>query len=335
MSDPDKPIHEGPSGEDAEAPASRPDQAAPAANVISIEQARLELLGRKRKGATPPRGLDGPIRMRRREVPAPVTLPPGEHSSVIVTDTPAARAHIDKKTVHPGEPGERHDKKVRVKTHFDPRRVPTQLSDRRAAGRLGAEMEAPPEMLGEEEVGSLWNRPSRPSDPGVTTARTSRPSLARPRPIPRNDRSAPLFVIAVMVVAAIGAVVVFLLSRGRTNEGSGYPETTGTATSASTAARPATSAPAVTALVTAPVSATATAPATATATLDAPSTGVGTTATASSAPAPGASSAAPSGPLGTKPVSSAPATKPTASAAPTAAPQTTATSILPFGKEEP
>ena len=221
MSDPDKPTPESPSESDAEAPASGPDPAAPAANVISIEQARLELLGRKRRAATPARGVDGPIRMRRREVPAPVTLPPGEHSSVIVTDTPAARAHIDKKTVHPGEPGQTFDRKVRVKTQFDPRRMPTQLSDRRGGGRLGAEAEPPPEVSGEEEVGSLWNRPSTPSDPGVITARTSRTSLARPRPIPRNDRSAPLFVVGVMIVAAIGAVVVFALSRGKGNEGSG------------------------------------------------------------------------------------------------------------------
>ncbi len=228
MSDPEKPTADSPSGRDAEATSSPPaPPPPPAANVISIEQARAELLRRPRKGVTPARGVDGPSRSRLREVAAPVTLPPGEHSSVIVTDTPAARAHIDKKTVHPGEaPGKTHENKVRVKTHFDPRRVKTQLTGARAA-EVEAEREA--QLAADEEVRSLWNRGSQNPEPGaVTTGRTPRSaSLARPRPISREDRSgAPLFVVAVMIVAAVGAVVVFMLSRQKGDVASGKPEAT-------------------------------------------------------------------------------------------------------------
>jgi hypothetical protein len=293
--------------------------------VISIEQARAELLRRPRKGGTPARGVDGPMRPRLREVPAPVTLPPGEHSAVIVTDTPAARAHIDKKTVHPGEaPEQTHEKKVRVKTHFDPRRVPTQLSDKRGAmSRPGADAEMA--AGGEDEVGSLWNRPSSPSDPGVPTARTSRPSLVR-RPMPRDERAgAPLFVVAVMIVAALGAAVVYLLSRQKGDSGSGKPDVSVTATAQAPStgtAPPATSAPVV-----------ATATETASASGQAPAASVTGSGTASEGPAASAPTAASTGPANTRPASSGP--KPAASVAPTTTPQATATSILPFGKEEP
>ena len=321
MSDLEKPTPESPRGRDGEATSSPPPSPpAPAANVISIEQARAELLRRPRKGATPPRGLDGPPRSRRREVPAPVTLPPGEHSAVIVTDTPAARAHIDKKTVHPGEaPGRTHEKKVRVKTHFDPGRVKTQLTGARAA-EVEAAREA--QAAADEEVGSLWsNRASQNPEPepgAVTTGRTPRStSLARPRPISREDRSGtPLFVVAVMVVAAVGAVVVFMLSRQKGDVASGAPETAATV---APAAPPATS-----------TQVAGTAPATATGGASAP----GGSAAASGAPATSGSSA-PTGPVVAKPVTSAPAAKPPATAAPKVTAQPTATSILPFGKEEP
>lgn len=308
MSDDDKPTPESPESGASEAPPQRS-----GASVISIDQARVELLQRKVRGATPPKGTRP--RARSREVPQPVTLPPGEHSAVIVTDTPAARAHVEKKTVHPGEQAEVNPvdgKRVRVKTHFDPRRAKTQLTGKKPSN----------EILGDGTVPSLWgnadapssgrNGPSQPpsvsqSQPPPAQTPSGRPLFARPRPLPRDQRNSPLFLFGIAVAAAAGAAVVYYLSRPRDPEPPRAPDTSITATAPS---------------VTAP----------------------GNSASAGNKAPPPATSAStgvedsPSqAPQATAKTGAAPSTKPTASASakPTATTKPTATSILPFGKDEP
>ena len=312
MSDADKPTPESPPSGTSEASGGS------GANVISIEQARAELLRKPRARATPPQGIRDKPRSRGREVPTPVTMPPGEHSAVIVTDTPAARAHVDKKTVHPGEaPEQTHDKKVRVKTSLDPRRAKTQVTDRRSSTPA-------PGAAGEGDVGSLWSNPAGSVPPGPITSSqpppgvspSQRPSLARPRPLPRESRGAPLFLIGVALAAALGAVVVFLISRPKP-----APGPSGTNIQ-------------LTAMLPVPC-ATATgetAPAT-----SASTSGATGTAEPSNTGAPVPSelpSAVTATPLKT---GHSPSVKPSASpsAPPTASAKPTATSILPFGKEEP
>ena len=314
MSDADKPTPESPQSGTSEASAG-----GRSAEVISIDQARAELLQRKpRSRATPPMGVKDRPRSRGREVPIPVTLPPGEHSAVIVTDTPAARAHVDKKTVHPGEaPPQTHDKKVRVKTHMDPRRQKTQVTERRSSTPV-------PGAVGESDVGSLWSNPpgsqppepitsSRPPPPGMSPSQ--RPSLARPRPLPRDQRNGPLFLVGIALAAAAGAIVVFFLSRQKLDpSGPGSGATSGTSGQ-------------LTAVF--PVPSPGVAPST-----SAPAT-TSTTSAATSVPVPPElPSAVPATPLKT---GHSPSSKPSASpsAPPTASAKPTATSILPFGKEEP
>jgi hypothetical protein len=317
MSDTDKPSPEAPQGGTSEEQAS---PGAGSANVISIEQARAELLRKPRPRVTPPRGTHPmTVRSRSREVPAPVTLPPGEHAAVIVADTPAARAHIDKKTVHPGEaPSHTHEKKVRLKTSLDPRRAKTQLTDRRAEP--------------EPDMGTIETPPAHPSVPhpsvppsGNLRARSSqppatqdRPSLARPRPIPRPQRSsAPLFLIGVAIAAGFGAAVVFLLGRQKPEISPSAPTAATTAALVATppprpTAPPAVSTPSTT-LLPSPGSATAT---------EAPEVPSVLT---------GAPPATPTGKA-----THSPSTKPstTATQAPTASAKPSSTSVLPFGKEE-
>ncbi len=309
MSDTEKPTPESPNAGTSEATASA--QSGGSAQVISIEQARAELLRKPRSPGTPPKGV-GPAkpRSRGREVPMPVTLPPGEHSSVIVTDTPAARAHFDKRTVHPGEvPAETTAKKVRVKTQFDPRRQKTQVTDRRPTP-------VPPEV----DTAAIWSAqpPSQPppltsSQPPPPITGSQRPSLVRPRPMTREGSSsgAPLFLIGVALAAALGAVLVYMLSRqkteptaapsGSTSVAAGIPVPT--APGSDSGAQATTSAP-----VTEPVN-----------------TGAQT---------PELPSAVPATPVKTG-HSTTPRPTPTVTAAPTASAKPTATSILPFGKEEP
>lgn len=281
--------------------------------VISIEQARAELLAKPRQRATPQMGVMR-SRPRAREVPAPVTMPPGEHTAFIVTDTPAARAHVDKKTVHPGEmPVQTHDKKVRVKTSLDPRRAKTQMSDRRGAP------EPPGPAADEGEPASLWHHPkSQPPPPAPPAASPAsvppRLSLARPRPIPREKAGVPLFVIGVIIAASVGAAVVYLL--GRTGAPATAPPTATVAATSPPAAPPASS-PAATAQGGA--TAAAAAPSTSATAAEAPST---------SAAVPAAASSAPSAVKSTSPTVK-PSTAPTL--APTATAKPTATSVLPFG----
>lgn len=287
--------------------------------VISIEQARAELLAKPRQRATPQMGVMR-SRPRAREVPAPVTMPPGEHTAFIVTDTPAARAHVDKKTVHPGEmPVQTHDKKVRVKTSLDPRRAKTQMSDRRGAP------ESPGPAPGEGDPVSLWHPTSQPPPPAQPAASPAsipprdvrqavpRPSFARPKPLPREKAGVPLFVIGVIIAASVGAAVVYILGR------TGAPGTaSSTATVAATAppAAPPASSPAATAQGGATTAAAA--PSTSATATEAPSTVAAVPTAAPSAPSAVRSSAA------VKP-STAPTLAPTATAKPTA------TSVLPFG----
>lgn len=267
--------------------------------VISIEQARAELLAKPRQKATPQMGVARP-RPRAREVPAPVTLPPGEHAAVIVTDTPAARTHVEKKTVHPGEmPVHTHEKKVRVKTSLDPRRAKTQITDRRAP----AEAEA---AAAEAEDESLRGRPSQPSVVPATSPSTSppRPSVIRPKPIQR-ERGAPLFVIGVIIAAALGAAIVYFLSRPA---GQSAQAPTAVASSPAPSATPVLAAPTVTATSTQAALATP------------PTASPSETTTETPAAATSSKAAA---------KSSASLVKP--SAAPTATAKPTATSVLPFG----
>ena len=321
MSDAEKPTPDSPRSGDSDA------KPITSANVISIEQARAELLRRPRKGATPPRGMDGAPRSRGREVPMPVTMPPGEHSAVIVSDTPAARAHIDKKTVHPGEaPGQTHEKKVRVKTHLDPRRAKTQLTDRRSGPPdppPGAVQSFPgdPPTSPDDEGGSLWNRPSQAPD-AAAASQGQRPSLVRPRPIARDSRPpTSLFVVGIMIAAAVGAIVVFMLGRQKEEPASGRPASTDTAAIAPPPTGPASAPPGNTAAAKAMSSNVPVATAT-----------VSAEPVATTAPAPSTGS----GPI-VKSAGTAPATKPSAAPATSASATTkpTATSILPFGKEEP
>lgn len=319
MSNDDKPTPESPESGASEAPV----QTSGGASVISIDQARAELLQRRPRprGAAPAPAKGDRPRARSREVPQPVTLPPGEHSAVIVTDTPAARAHVDKKTIHPNELAEVNPvegKRVRVKTHFDPRRAKTQMTDRKPSN----------EILGDGQVPSLWGNgpaeppatsPVRASQPPPALTPSGRPMFARPRPLPRDQRNSPLFLFGIAVAAAAGAIVVYFLTRSfdTPNE----------------PPRPADTAAATSAAVTPP--ATATQPATTTAALqpkpsDAPPVMAPTTTT---------SAAVPEAPLPPPQAKSgvAPTAKPTATAstAPRATAKPTATNILPFGKEEP
>ncbi len=280
--------------------------------VISIEQARAELLAKPRQRATPQMGVMR-SRPRAREVPAPVTMPPGEHTAFIVTDTPAARAHVDKKTVHPGEmPVQTHDKKVRVKTSLDPRRAKTQMSDRRGAP------ESPGPAPGEGEPLSLWHPTSQPPPPAQPAASPAsippRLSLARPKPIPRDKAGVPLFVIGVIIAASVGAAVVYIL--GRTGA-PGTASPTATVAATSPPAAPPASSPAATARGGATTAAAA--PSTSATATEAPST---------SAAVPTAASSAPSAVKSTAPAVK-PSTAPTL--APTATAKPTATSVLPFG----
>lgn len=266
--------------------------------MISIEQARAELLAKPRQKATPQMGVARP-RPRAREVPAPVTLPPGEHAAVIVTDTPAARAHVEKKTVHPGEmPVHTHEKKVRVKTSLDPRRAKTQITDR----RVPAEAEA---AAAEAEDEGLRGRPSQPSAVPATSPSASppRPSLIRPKPIQR-ERGAPLFVIGVIIAAALGAAIVYFLSRP-----AGQSPQAPTAVASSPA-------PSATAVLAAPT-VTATAPPAA---LAAPATASPSETTTETPTAATSKAAVKSAASQVKP-----------SAAPTTTAKPTATSVLPFG----
>lgn len=310
MSDSEKDRPENPKAGDPEAKHSG------GAVVISIEQARQELLSRPRRGSS--QGGASRSRSRAREVPAPVTLPPGEHNAVIVADTPAARAHVDKKTVHPGEmPAQIHDKKVRVKTSLDPRRAKTEISDRRA--------ELPPEPS-DGEVGSLWSPaavapapvPASIPPPAASPSVPPRISVARGKPIPREGSGVPLFIVGVILAAALGAGVVYLLGR------TGSP---GPAASTASAPQPQPQIAAPPAVTTGAPPAVATTPI---ATAPEPPT---------TAPEPPAASGAPPAVAGgPSPVKgAAPSAKPTATAAPepTATSKPTATNILPFGKEEP
>jgi hypothetical protein len=276
-------------------------------NVISINTARAELLRRPRARS----GVVDLSRARGREVPSPVTMPPGQHSAVIVTDSPAARAHFDKRTVHPGEAPERvHDKKVRVKTSLDPRRAKTHMTDRRG------ELDDP--MLDDQEadggVESLWNPASNPPPPNMEVrpsgyARTS----ASPPGLRNQKKGSPLFLVGVALSAALGAVLVFMLSRHKTEPTvPPAPSEIGVTAPSARVALPAQSSASAAASHDGPAQA-------------GPSS--------SSAPAsngiPGTAKTA--RPLAsTKPSASA-----SASAAPTATAKPTATSILPFGKEEP
>ncbi|MEZ4300079.1 MAG: hypothetical protein R3B70_34345 [Polyangiaceae bacterium] len=337
MSDTDKDISEIPRGEEPEARPRR------GAEVISIEQARAELLGKRKTRATPPRGVDGPPKPRVREVPAPVTMPPGQHSAVIVTDTPAARAHIDKKTVHPGEmPAQMPDKKVRLKTSLDPRRQKTQLTDRRADTEGGREALPPGE--GMDALG-MWNTPSQPplrpsSIPPRPGSIPPRMSLARGRPIPREKQGGMLFMGGVILAAGLGAMVVYLLSQG----GALHPSGAASSADAVGTGAPATSAAGANganwangangATSAEPVGSGAQATKSAE-----PSTGEPTTvATASGEPSASGSTVAPvtaSSGAKTAPsqvVKPPPTTSPAGSSSATAKP--TATSILPFGKED-
>lgn len=312
MSDTEKPTPESPDAGTSEAPAS---PSGGSANVISIEQARAELLRKPRSRATPPKGLGSPgPRSRGREVPMPVTLPPGEHSAVIVTDTPAARAHIDKKTVHPGElPAEMTNKKVRVKTQYDPRRQKTQVTDRRATP-----------VPGEAEVANIWSTqpPSQPPPPILTSSQppppitgSQRPSLVRPRPMTREgNSSAPLFLVGVALAAALGAVLVYMLSRPRSDPN-------GPAPSGSTA---------VTATIPGPVASSAGSAVT----TSAPAAETTSEAGDTGAQAPELPSSVPATPVKTG-HSVTPRPTATATATTTATAKPTTTSILPFGKEEP
>ena len=309
MSDTEKPTPESPTAGTSEATASAT-QSPGSANVISIEQARAELLRRPRASGTPPKGV-GPAkpRSRSREVPMPVTLPPGEHSSVIVTDTPAARAHFDKRTVHPGEvPAETTPKKVRVKTQYDPRRQKTQVTDRRPTP-------VPPEV----DTAAIWSTqpPSQPppltsSQPPPPITGSQRPSLVRPRPMAREgSSSAPLFLIGVALAAALGAVLVYMLSRQKT-EPTGSPS----GSTSITAGLPVPTAPGTDSGAQATTSAPVTEPV---------NTG---------SQAPELPSAVSATPVKTG-HSTAPRPTATATATPTASAKPTTTSILPFGKEEP
>jgi hypothetical protein len=281
--------------------------------VISIEQARAELLAKPRQRPTPQMGVARQPRPRAREVPAPVTMPPGEHAAVIVTDTPAARAHVDKKTVHPGEmPAQTHEKKVRVKTSLDPRRMKTQMTDRRAGADGQADVA---EATDAAEVESLWNPASQPPSstppPASVPPPASRPSLARSKPLPRDKASMPLFVLGVVLAAALGAGVVFFLSRP--------PAPVSTAPTSTAPGPTATAAlpPAATSAVTAQGGAPATS-----ATVDlAASAPPSTTA---------AAQVATSAPV-VKATAPTVKTSATASAPPTATAKPTATSVLPFG----
>ncbi len=327
MSDAEKPRPDAKSSRTADAKESG------SAKVISIEQARAELLRRPRPRATPPKGVDRPARSRSREAPPPVTMPPGEHSAVIVTDTPAARAHVDKKTVHPGEAPERtHDKKVRVKTHMDPRRAKTQMTERRAAQEGEFESEPEPDVSASDEVASLWNRPSQAPEEVLPSQPSPRLSLSRARPLTEDSKtSLPVYLIAIALAALFGAGVVVLVSRGRANAGNG-----------SSGAGTPSSAPSMSAGLGA------------SATQDRP-LNVGVTSPSGVPRAPTADpSSMPTASTNTQAVSSRPSTPPTPptpnvgtavkpripmTSAPTATPvattKPTATSILPFGIEEP
>lgn len=244
----------------------------------------------------------------------PVTLPPGEHSSVIVTDTPAARAHFDKRTVHPGEvPAETTAKKVRVKTQFDPRRQKTQVTDRRPTP-------VPPEV----DTAAIWSAqpPSQPpplssSQPPPPITGSQRPSLVRPRPMTREGNSSgPLFLVGVALAAALGAVLVYMLSRPRSDPNGPSP-------SGSTA---------VTATMPGPVSSSAGSAATTSAPAAETTSEPGDT----GAQAPELPSSVPATPVKTgHSVTPRPTATATATATTTASAKPTTTSILPFGKEEP
>ncbi|MBK8251614.1 MAG: hypothetical protein IPK82_02970 [Polyangiaceae bacterium] len=294
---------ETPHGEEPEAKPSR----GPATNVISIEQARNELLGRKRSNRTPPRGVDGPPKSRSREAPPPVTLPPGDNASVVVAGSAAARAHIDKKTVHPAElPAQTHEKKVRVKTSLDPRRAKTQLTDRRVERERANSTPPPaPAALGEDEVDSLWHTPSQP--PRQTwSSIPPRPSTVRTRTDPREKQGGTLFIVGVMVAAALGAIVVYFLSRGGAVNPTVLPSISSPLPPASSAQ--ANAKPAVPTAVSTPSAAQTAVPAvSATQTVSQPAEKPAFTAVA----------------------------KPTPSSAPTLLPtaKPTATSVLPFGKD--
>lgn len=187
---------------------------ASASNVISIEHARAELLRKPKKNQTPPRGVGqrARVRPRDRDVPSPVTMPPGEHDAVIVTDTPAARAHVEMRTVHPGEaPNRTHDKKVRVKTSLDPRRQKTQVTDRKVAEAAIAAAEA---KLADAAPPSARGR-AGPA-PGAAPQSVPPPSIGRPRPVSRESKAAPLFAAAIAICAALGAVLVYTLTRSKT-----------------------------------------------------------------------------------------------------------------------
>lgn len=334
MSDTEKPTPDGAGGANREAEA---DRGGLAGNVISIEQARAELLRKPRSKGTPPRGVVDLSRMRGREVPTPVTMPPGEHAAVIVTDTPAARAHFDKRTVHPGEaPRQVHDKKVRVKTSLDPRRAKTQMSEKRSAGpdsqpTPGPDSQRMPGAVdSEEDVGadSLWDTPSQPPSSARGQGH-SRTSLTRPqRIVAAPNRGSPLFLIGVALAAALGAVLVYTLGRHPAEPvGSGAPVATEPLVVPSSLrigeppADTASSAPAN------PSGAAVSPPVTSSASVaplpsDIPSASQTATSVASS-------------PSVAKTAHTAPSVKPSASATATASAKPTATSILPFGKEEP
>lgn len=291
----------------SEEPEAKPSRGS-ATNVISIEQARNELLGRRRPNRTPPRGVDGPPKSRSREAPPPVTLPPGDNASVVVAGSAAARAHIDKKTVHPGEaPAQTHDKKVRVKTSLDPRRAKTQLTDRRAERERANSTPPPAAALGEDEVDSLWHTPSQP--PRQTwSSIPPRPSTVRTRTDPREKQGGTLFIVGVMVAAALGAIVVYFLSRGGAVNPTVLPSISSPPPLASSALATAKSAdPVPTAASTPTALQTAVPTASVTQTVSQPSE---------------------------KPIVTAPI-KPTPSSAPTLLPtaKPTTTSVLPFGKD--